>query len=212
MEIPKDVYEYMINFADDRTILNMLSVNKKYSNPLFFEKIMKRKYPLLIRFKPENTPWKEYYLQQIYYIDQIGLYIPHPEYNPEELYRNLVNAPHILLNMAAEIGLEYIIKLTKKYEKYKFNINDYNSALVYASEKGHLDIVKYLISLGGNNYFWVFLESVDKGYLDIVQYIVEEKIHELKKKYQWDRLVDTALQGINLNPEIRNYLLLHKND
>lgn len=32
MEIPKDLYDYLTNFADDKTILQMISVNKKYND------------------------------------------------------------------------------------------------------------------------------------------------------------------------------------
>jgi hypothetical protein len=42
MQFNKDVYEYLLNFADDRTIINMLSVNKKFNDPIFFEKLLKR--------------------------------------------------------------------------------------------------------------------------------------------------------------------------
>jgi len=32
MNIPKDVYEYLTNFTHDKTIVNMLSVNKNFRN------------------------------------------------------------------------------------------------------------------------------------------------------------------------------------
>ena len=47
--LPTDVYEYLANFADDRTILNMLSVNKKFNDEKFFKRVIQRKYPLLLR-------------------------------------------------------------------------------------------------------------------------------------------------------------------
>lgn len=39
MELTKDTYLYLTNFADDRTILNILSVNKKFNDPIFFQQI-----------------------------------------------------------------------------------------------------------------------------------------------------------------------------
>jgi hypothetical protein len=47
-----------MNFADDKTILNMLSVNKKFNDSIFFEKIMKKRYPLLIKYKKKKETWK----------------------------------------------------------------------------------------------------------------------------------------------------------
>jgi len=58
MNIPKDVYEHMTKFADDKTIVNMLSVNKSFRNEEFFKRILERKYPLLIIFKGKNQSWK----------------------------------------------------------------------------------------------------------------------------------------------------------
>ena len=36
MSLPNDVYGYLTNFADDKDILNMLSVNKKFNDDVFF--------------------------------------------------------------------------------------------------------------------------------------------------------------------------------
>ena len=39
MNLTKDTYEYLLNFAEDRDIINMLSVNKKFRDEEFFERI-----------------------------------------------------------------------------------------------------------------------------------------------------------------------------
>ena len=59
MELNKDTYLYLAQFADDRTILNMLSVNKKFNDPEFFRQVMTRKYTLLIKYKGDED-WKSY--------------------------------------------------------------------------------------------------------------------------------------------------------
>ena len=46
-----NIYEYITNFADDRTIISMLSVNKKFRDENLFKRIIQRRYPLLIEFK-----------------------------------------------------------------------------------------------------------------------------------------------------------------
>jgi hypothetical protein len=37
MNLTKDTYEYLVGFADDRDIINMLSVNKKFNDGEFFK-------------------------------------------------------------------------------------------------------------------------------------------------------------------------------
>ena len=49
--LDKDTYEYLTNFADDRTILNMLAVNRKFNDDDFFRRVLQRKYPTLLEFK-----------------------------------------------------------------------------------------------------------------------------------------------------------------
>lgn len=66
--VPADIYEYIANFADNRTILNMLLANKQFNDPVLFERIFKRKYPYLIKYKKPEESWKKFYLRMIHYI------------------------------------------------------------------------------------------------------------------------------------------------
>ena len=47
----KDIYENIINFADDRTVLQMLRARPEFNDPIFFERVLDRKYPYLKEFK-----------------------------------------------------------------------------------------------------------------------------------------------------------------
>lgn len=198
MEIPKDLYDYLTNFADDKTILQMISVNKKYNDPEFFEKVMKRKYPLLIEYKKEGESWKEFYLKMIYYIAKIKEkykipYIPYEEFNPEDFYRNLDNQ-----------SIEDLWKLAKDY----------------AIKSGQLDVVKYIIDNGykiilnevsekeRKRYYEILINSdlltaSKKGFLDIVKYLVEEK-----GANNIDSALKYAIQNQHVNVAIylKNYL------
>ena len=60
--LTKDTYEHILNFAEDREIIIMLSLNKKFNDEKLFERVMKKRYPLLIRFRKENETWKELYV------------------------------------------------------------------------------------------------------------------------------------------------------
>src|SRR5437868_14975217 len=91
MNLTKDTYEYLTNFANDRDILNMLSVNRKFSDDAFFYRVMKRRYPLLLKYKKKDETYKRLYLRMITYIsklnDEFGIpYMPHPIFNPDRFY------------------------------------------------------------------------------------------------------------------------------
>ena len=90
MNLTKDMYEYLTNFADDRDILNMLSVDKKFSNDEFFRKVLERKYPLLLKFKKENETHKKFYLKLIFYMSKLKteFNIPYGSWtvDPESFY------------------------------------------------------------------------------------------------------------------------------
>tara|TARA_R110001599_G_scaffold74040_2_gene204374 strand:+ start:435 stop:749 length:315 start_codon:yes stop_codon:yes gene_type:complete len=99
----KDTYEYLTNFADDRTILNMLSVNKKFNDDVFFKRVLFRKYPLLLKFKTEES-YKNLFLRMTYYIAKLEEefeipYIPLEEYNPQMFYKCNKNSKYIYDNV-----------------------------------------------------------------------------------------------------------------
>ena len=94
--LPKDVYEYLTNFADDRTILSMLSVNKQFNEEQFFIRVFDRKYPLLKEFRNKNESWRRFFVRMTYYIaklqERFGIpYIPTEGYNPQAFYQKWKN-------------------------------------------------------------------------------------------------------------------------
>lgn len=62
-KINKDLYEYLTYFADNTTILNLLSVNKKFNNDINYKRVIIRKYPKCISQKDENETWKKFFLR-----------------------------------------------------------------------------------------------------------------------------------------------------
>ncbi len=95
MNLTKDMYEYLLNFANDREVLNMLSVNKKFRDEQFFKRIMKRRYPLIIRFKNEKESWKDFFILTIYYLSKLKEiyslpYIPTLDFDPKSVYEYIV--------------------------------------------------------------------------------------------------------------------------
>jgi len=161
MEIlPKDVYEYLANFADDKTIINMLSVNKKFNDPVFFERIFKRKYPLLIPFKTDYETWKEFYLKMIKYISLLEEeydipYIPYPKFNPYDFYRDWSHYnERIVIKIAFSIALENGKKAIEYFLEKSGKILTRNELINFGLSESiqidDIDMVKYFIEKGAD--------------------------------------------------------------
>lgn len=93
--LPKDVYLMLTDYSSDRDIINMLSVNKKYNDPIFFRRIITKRYPALIKLKRAKESWKTFYLRMIYYLsllkDKYDIdYINIPSFDPFSLYKKLL--------------------------------------------------------------------------------------------------------------------------
>ena len=184
MNIPKDVYEYLAGFADDKTILNMLSVNKKIRDEDFFKRIFNRKYPLLIKFKKDNETWKYFYLSMVQYIAKLEEefdipYISTEGYNPKDFYkRNHDNKS--VYNMAmvwAAFGgqMEIVDLMVKK------GANDFNTGMVWAAEGGQMEIVKLMIEKGATDFNWAMESAAKNGHMEIVKLMVEKGAN----KFNW---------------------------
>ena len=148
MKLTKDTYLYLAQFADDKTILNMLSVNKKFNDLKFFQQIMEKKYPLLIKYKQENQNWKKFYISMVYCISKIeeehGIsYYSVDGYNPKKhCNRNKQQILDNIMSNAAGGGQKDIVNLM--IEKGATN---FDRAMGNAEHGGHKDIVEYLKSL-----------------------------------------------------------------
>jgi len=131
MNIPKDLYEYLTNFADDRTILSMLSTNKQFRDESFFRRVIERKYPNTIKFKEQDQTWKRFYIETVYYINKIYDLIGY------KYTKNATRSP--------KVYYQYI----KKY------IDDIDFLLKGAIKEKDIDFVKFLVEKGANPDEWV---------------------------------------------------------
>jgi disulfide oxidoreductase YuzD len=66
----------------------MLSVNKKFNDPIFFEKLLKRNYPEWIFLKSNDENWRKFYVKMVYYLSKIeesGINLP-KSWDPKRFY------------------------------------------------------------------------------------------------------------------------------
>ena len=192
MELTKDTYEYLLNFTDDSTLLNMLSVNKKFAQKLedenFFEQLLQKRYPYLLEFKKQNESFKNFYLRKIYYISKIKekYDIPYYQlkgYDPENKFKSIkkydIVEPKKFLKetifvIASKNGnLDFVKNITKDGKISQFYLE---AGLLESADFGHLEIVKFLITqgIGANVINNALLHAAYHGKLNIVKYLVEK--------------------------------------
>ncbi len=193
MNLTKDTYEYILNFADDREIINMLRVNKKFAQKLeddaFFKKVLDRKYPHLVKFKKERETWKHLYLRMIKYIALLNEkfdipYLDVEDYNPEEFYNTYSKSQYILyevLKRLLENGGNYEVlerlldRFMEKYKNSKINVKkSLDDLLSNAVQSGDLKTVTILLEKGADDYEILLIESAFADHLNIVKFIMEQ--------------------------------------
>ena len=202
MNLTKDMYEYLLNFADDRTIINMLSVNKKFHDENFFERIMKRKYPDLIKYREDNETWKQLFVRMVYYISLMMEKFGIPYFvglNPIYIFNGIVDPLYIIITTAAKIGNLEILKLRKFDNKAPIYFND---MLEYAANAGHLNVIKYFLHEKPSRSRHIAIFAAYRGNTEIIKYLLENKYIE---EQDLNKLLSIA--STNNREETTNWLI-----
>lgn len=138
------MYEYLLDFVDDETALNLLSVNKKFRNEKLFEKIMKKRYPLLKKYKKDSESWKFFFIEMTTKIENMKKeydipYIPSENFNP----RCYDDYMHILVS-AAQIGfIEVIEKMINIF--CSFSKETFDEIFTHAYDNNQMKTCDFLI-------------------------------------------------------------------
>ena len=159
MEIAdKDIYEYIVNLVEDRDVINMLSVNKKFSDDSYFKKILEKRYPTLLQYKKENETYKHLYLRMVKYLAKLWEkykipYIPARYFDPEYLYTRYwyPDIYRIALFEAVEVG---DIKLAKYFIENKgAKVTEFIYEAV--GVKSSIEMLKFLLQNYPPPYAWL---------------------------------------------------------
>ena len=173
----KDLYEYILNLADDKTTINMIRANPKvFDNEKFYEKVMRKRYPLLIEFRNPMVSWREFYLRMVYTLAKLEEeyqipYIPTKGCDPERLLTSSTSGEvyNSALSCAAAGGniplIDYFL------EKGATNIN---SALASAGRYSNLNTVKYLISKGAKIRGYLLEAASVGGKIDTMNFALDD--------------------------------------
>ena len=182
MEIAdKDVYEYISNFADDKTLINMILANSKvFDNEKFYEKVIRKRYPLLMEYLYNKT-WKFLYLDMVRMLSKVEEeyqipYIPTKGYSPGMiLVSRKKDVYDTALYCAAAGGnidlIDYFIK------KGATKLDD---ALINGCKYADLRTVEHLIDKGAEDYHTLIYTAASLEKIDIMQFLLDYlEIHDL---------------------------------
>lgn len=108
----KDTYMKVALNADDRTLLNMLKATKYKFKDSFFRDYLNLNYSNLLKFKPYNQSYKEYYLQAIFYINKL-----------KEEYKFIYSKEDTFNSIVKYKNVERLRKNNLPYETYLYSVN-----------------------------------------------------------------------------------------
>ena len=227
MNLTKDTYEYLLNFAEDRDIINMLSVNRKFNDEKLFEKIVKRKYADLLAYKEKDESWKRFFIRLVYYVSRLhDVYeIDYfPGLNPFEFhFLDPQEAIDTALMTAIRTGNLSMIKVLfpkiKEPTIYRYlreaAVDGNREILLYFWDKdpisihiighlaynGHLKIIQYLLDHGyidNKTLNNMLVHAADGNHFELVKYLIDQGADDIQSA------IDYAHMGEH--PEMAAYL------
>ena len=206
MNLTKDTYEYLLNFADDRDVINMLSVNRKFNDEKLFEKIMTKRYPELIKEKKKDESWKSLFLRIVYYVSLLKERhkIPYfPGLNIVSLFTEFPRRrrTHQIGIAAAREGNVEILKLMN----FDPETLIFQQVLEEAVRKGRLNVIEFLLPNKIQAAESLGMYAAVNGKLDIVKYIINNKF---VNNQQINRIFEFAQN--NDQHEIANWIMENK--
>jgi len=186
----KDVDKLKIQNMDVRTFLNTYRINNKYVHSLFDENVFRQRvekeFPRLISLKPKSFKWKKYYLSLVrwsHYLKENFNFESNDFRNHPIKYISILDKLNKLKNE------EYLLYSDFTFEEYKSRIM--NEILRKASLNGYLDIVKFAIDNGANDYQRAMNSAAFYGQMETFEYLrnnipFEYNLNEALDKAQAD--------------------------
>ena len=151
MLMNRDVYEHITNFANDRTVLNMLSVNKKFNSDESYKRLLLRKYPHLINFKKDGENFKNLYIRMKNYINKLSKrfkfpYIPSPKFDPYAFYMEMTNKDTYKEETEEELeGKSWEQQIDEWYAEDNPLKDMWNEGLRYAAHTSDEKLMDYML-------------------------------------------------------------------
>ncbi len=170
----KDVDRKILNNLEDKDLVNVCQTNKKAqslcNDQVFWMNRVFQRFgyvggDILRKYKGSGT-WSKYYINDLRKINPSNA----QKYLLDGAEKGRLDHVMIALRNGAEVNKKYgLIKMRYHSEMVKSRLGN---SLNEASENGHLDVVKYLISIGAKITKGALRLASRFGHLDVVKYLV----------------------------------------
>jgi hypothetical protein len=145
----RDIYQKIAEQSDDKTAINILDSNKEMNKDIYYIAIFGNRYPDLIKYRKDNESIKHLYLRSLKAIGKLK-----EEFN----YTYISGNPELQLNI------------------FKYGQRNIGNFLIYASEHGSVELVKYALEQGADIHTFdddALRVTSYNGHLEVVKYLVE---------------------------------------
>lgn len=176
----KDLDYKVLNQLDDKSLVNFCKTNRQANtvcqNQDFWLQRIMSKFPevgidILNRYK-NNRSWSEYYIQDL-------------QINPYNVITKLMDASRngrldqVIISLNMDVVTPFLKMPTEISTEMK------NRALAFASDTGHLDVVRYLIEHGADMITPAVTWASQNGHVDVVRYLVSKGADITNEAFRW---------------------------
>ena len=177
----KDIDREILKHVDDRELLEICIIDRKTWNEVCDDNFIRRrlgKYVGIEKYKERNQSWKSFFLEVLYYVSKMK-----DEYKYDYTSGNFRKQYEILghgtinyvLIEAARQGEFPLVKFAVEKFAVENGSNFFTSAAGHAAEKGHYDIVKYLIEAGKiTELKYLLSRAIRGGNVDVVKLLFDK--------------------------------------
>lgn len=201
MLVSRDIYEYITNFVNDKTILILLSVNKKFNSDESYKRLLGRKYPHLIKFKKRSESFKKLFIRMKNYINKLSKrfdfpYIPSPEFNPYDFYMEITNNDTYDPDSEEEFYKPWSQKLEEWWSEENPLREMWNEGLRYSSHTSDEKLMTYMLDKGAYDVDAALYNAAHRGNKKMVDYVLKLKRSDwIDKDWNYEKALIASCTG-----------------
>jgi len=215
--------EILLRIEDDKVLLSACSADKytlSLCNDMFFYNRLARKFPNLIKYKPNDMTWKNYYLRVIYYIAKLeedfnfifkGKKDPKLYYDILKKYENFEAGIEIASLNGLKDLVEYYVNQSDGDLEYNFaflnavlgndketidyiitlGVDNWNTGLYGAAVNGNKELIDFFINKGADDWNLGLEGAARVGNVDLINYFISKGADD------WNAALASAAFGGN---------------
>jgi len=201
----KDTDRILLMYMDTETFLNTYKIKNKYIHSLFDENMFKyrveKEFPRIDHLV--WTSWKKYYFTLIYWSNLLK-----EKYGfvSDEFKEHPITYYNLLLKYFRGRSKEGSDKNRRRIGTEGNEIDLMNHLLYDAAENGYLDIVKYAIKNGADNYQGGMNQAAYGGDIETFEYFRQNYPYDLYEALDWANVGDRIKDNTVMINHIKNLI------